>query len=226
MTTQTIAVCNVPANRFRAALEAAADRDVRFYLNGVLLDTERKALVATDGHCLVILGQAFENFEPEVPSFIIPRDALERVIKLTNKNETSVFVEIENRTEKAAENDTTPKRKITLRACGGIVETVEIDGKFPEYSRIVPTSPNGKISQFDPRLIALMSAAVRFAQDKGKNDPCMLHLSHNGESGPSLVTCPDPTFVGVIMPWRHEDDSYAALVRLGFCPEAKARKAA
>lgn len=216
---KTTHVCTVAANRIKAALQTAADGDTRFYLNGILFDTERKTLVGCDGHCAAILGEEFEPQTEPVPPFIVPRDALERVCKLADRYTTGIQVSIE--CKEKAEGDVTAKRRITLRAAGGSVDIIEVDGIYPDYARIVPTEFSGVAGQYDPRVMARVCEAARLAADKKKTELPHLSISYNGAEKAGVLAYEDPTFLAVVMPWRQGDYSAFALERLGFKPAAQ-----
>jgi hypothetical protein len=73
-----------------------------------------------------------------------------------------------------------------------------IDGKFPEYRRVLPTNtPKGLAAQFDPALLARLGKAAAALKCKH----IMVHHDMPGAS--AMVTirgCED--FVGVVMPLR------------------------
>ena len=107
---------------------AMAQQDVRYYLNGCLLelrDSELRA-VATDGHRLAKGTLRTEANFPEIRQVIVPRKAVMELIRLL-EDEGPVRLAL----------DTSH-----LRAnLGPVVFTTKlIDGRFPDYEKVIPTS--------------------------------------------------------------------------------------
>lgn len=128
-----------------------AQQDVRYYLNGTLLETDGKTLrmVATDGHRLAIAETTLSNAGKTVQAqqVIVPRKG---VLELQRILGSEGEVEI-----------TVGSNHIRLQI-GDIRFTSKlIDGKFPEYSRVIPASP-GKIIVADRDLLrqALQRTAI------------------------------------------------------------------
>jgi DNA polymerase-3 subunit beta len=111
-----------------------AQQDVRYYLNGTLLETDGKMLrtVATDGHRLAIaeaeLIAGGKGVNPQ--QVIVPRKG---VLELTRLLGSSGDVEI-----------AIGSNHIRLQIGDVRFTSKLIDGKFPEYGRVIPASP-GKI---------------------------------------------------------------------------------
>ncbi len=122
---------------------AIAQQDIRYYLNGLLLLIEDNHLkgVATDGHRLAyyIVNLEESRTKKEV---ILPRKAVLELGKQLNDNDDPVIIEIfQNKVRFSFSN-------ITL------ISKV-IDGKFPDYNRVIPTQ---NTKQFDlDRLIFLQA---------------------------------------------------------------------
>jgi DNA polymerase-3 subunit beta len=107
---------------------AMAQQDIRYYLNGMLLMLEADVFkaVATDGHRLAYASMKLQQ-KTEPQEVIMPRKAVQELIKLLNDNDEEVTIEI------------TPSQvKFKL----GDVELVTkvVDGKFPDYTRVIPTN--------------------------------------------------------------------------------------
>ncbi len=106
-----------------------AQQDVRYYLNGLLLETERKKLraVATDGHRLALseieLGKAATHEE----QLIVPRKG---VLELNRLLDGDGEVEI-----------VLGGNHIRVQIDGIRLTSKLIDGRFPEYGRVIPAKP-------------------------------------------------------------------------------------
>ena len=111
-----------------------AQQDIRYYLNGLLMVVEDKSLklVATDGHRLAYASMALESKLPR-QEVIVPRKTVLELAKLLGDNEDEVRVEI-SATQASF-------------AFGG-VELVSklVDGKFPDYTRVIPVGHKNKLA--------------------------------------------------------------------------------
>jgi DNA polymerase-3 subunit beta len=108
-----------------------AQQDVRYYLNGTLLETDGKMLrtVATDGHRLAIAEAQLVTDGKDVnpQQVIVPRKG---VLELARILGGSGDVEIAIGTN-----------HIRLQIGDVRFTSKLIDGKFPEYGRVIPASP-------------------------------------------------------------------------------------
>jgi DNA polymerase-3 subunit beta len=108
---------------------AMAQQDVRYYLNGTLLETDGKVLraVATDGHRLAWCEVPLEGKARELLQIILPRKG---VLELQRLLDGEGQIEIAIGTNHVRVN------------IGEVRFTSKlIDGKFPEYSRVIPAQP-------------------------------------------------------------------------------------
>lgn len=105
-----------------------AQQDIRYYLNGMLLllDGETLRVVATDGHRLAHASiKMQERKEPQ--ELILPRKAIQELIKLLKDTDDEVSIEL-----------TSSQAKFLL---GNVVLiTKVVDGKFPDYTRVIPAN--------------------------------------------------------------------------------------
>jgi len=108
---------------------AMAQQDVRYYLNGTLLETDGKVLraVATDGHRLAWCEVPLEGKSRELLQIILPRKG---VLELQRLLDGEGQIEIALGTNHIRVN------------IGEVRFTSKlIDGKFPDYRRVFPTQP-------------------------------------------------------------------------------------
>jgi DNA polymerase-3 subunit beta len=107
---------------------AMAQQDIRYYLNGMLLVLEDTAItvVATDGHRLCL---AADNLTESVnkQEVIIPRKTILELTKLLA--DTDEFVTL-----------TLYKNQIKFELGNTQLISKIIDGKFPDYNRVIPTT--------------------------------------------------------------------------------------
>ena len=112
---------------------AMAQQDVRFYLNGLLVEVGPNKLttVATDGHRLAKATTSIEKGSIEDSAFILPRKAVQELTRTMN-------------------DDKECKLSYSANQAGfsyGDIEftTKLIDGKFPDYKRVIPSSTETNI---------------------------------------------------------------------------------
>ena len=106
-----------------------AQQDVRYYLNGLLLETDGKALraVATDGHRLALCEMELAGKGKTTHQVIVPRKG---VLELQRILGTDGTIELAVGTNH-------------VRAQIGDIRFTSklIDGRFPEYGRVIPATP-------------------------------------------------------------------------------------
>ena len=125
---------------------AMAQQDIRYYLNGLLLEVNEDNLnvVGTDGHRLsfssIKLSQSYDKTD-----VIVPRKTVIELIKLLNDSEEEVAVEVNAGQVNFAFSDIRLISKV-------------IDGKFPDYHRVIPT---GHQNTFSVDRLAVLTAMQR-----------------------------------------------------------------
>jgi DNA polymerase-3 subunit beta len=133
---------------------AMAQQDIRYYLNGLLvvLDAGQMRVIATDGHRLSYaarpLGQQQERRE-----VIVPRKAVLELGRLLADSDDSVGLEIFASLVRFSFGDTQVTTKI-------------IDGKFPDYTRVVPTNYQKRFSIKRQDLLQSLQRAAILANEK------------------------------------------------------------
>ena len=133
---------------FKRAEFAMAQQDIRYYLNGMLLVIDQASLqaVATDGHRLSWASLAVPGSYTR-QEVILPRKTVLELGKLLGDTDDPVTIDI-------------LANQVRFRF--GNVELVSkvVDGKFPDYNRVIPTG-HGKLLEFDR--LGLLSALQRAA---------------------------------------------------------------
>jgi DNA polymerase-3 subunit beta len=195
----------------KSLLICAARQDVRYYLNGVCVDARADGtvvLVATDGHRMLaypILGGA-NSVEALAPGeYVIPREALEAV-KPAKVGRTTLPIHIDIVT---AADQPDPARagvmikgKTTITITGATsTVTAPIDGKFPDWRRVVPASTSGEIAQFNADYIAGFGDICKLLG--GKYGP---YINHNGGACAAITNLPGA--LGILMPLRLDGDDF------------------
>ena len=155
---------------------AMAQQDVRFYLNGMLLVLDGKMVraVATDGHRLACCNSEMDTEVTEKVEAILPRKTIQQLMKLLPDNDDPVTI------------DMGPQQ---ARFTFGEIEflTKLIDGKYPDYSRVIPTNNDKRFLVNREELIGALRRAAILANEKFKGlrwviTPGKLHIqSANNE---------------------------------------------
>ena len=131
-----------------------AAQDVRYYLNGLLLLVDGKELraVATDGHRLAFASVATETELPR-QEMILPRKTVLELNRLLLDNDEPL-------------NITLSPNQIRF-AFGSIVLVSKlIDGKFPDYERVIPASLKHHMTVGRQTLMQAMQRAAILTNEK------------------------------------------------------------
>ncbi|MGL9769575.1 MAG: DNA polymerase III subunit beta [Sodalis sp. (in: enterobacteria)] len=105
-----------------------AHHDVRYYLNGMLFETEGKKIrtVATDGHRLAVCTMSVSTSQ-SFHSVIIPRKGVVELVRMLDGSENPVKLQIGSNNIRAS--------------VGNYIFTSKlIDGRFPDYRRVLPNN--------------------------------------------------------------------------------------
>lgn len=149
----------LPAADLRAGLQASAYAcardDVRYFLNGVLLEVSADGdarLVATDGHRLAHcpLGRPLPTLAPDGDDaprqLIVPQTSLAALLRVLEHAETVTL--------------TVTSRALALTAGDAQLYTKLVDGRYPDWRRVIPDVATLPYSaRLDSR--ALLDAAGR-----------------------------------------------------------------
>jgi len=106
---------------------AMAQQDVRYYLNGMLWEVEGKRLrcVATDGHRLAMCTRDLDIDIPQKHQAILPRKGVIELSRLLKENEEMAQLTLSHHYIRVETDDYTLTSKL-------------VDGKFPDYERVLP----------------------------------------------------------------------------------------
>jgi DNA polymerase-3 subunit beta len=107
-----------------------AQQDVRYYLNGMLLEIDAQVLraVATDGHRLALCETALSAKAKTSQQVIVPRKGVLELQRVLSNDEGTADLAIGSNHVRAQIGDIRFTSKL-------------IDGRFPEYSRVIPATP-------------------------------------------------------------------------------------
>lgn len=166
---------SVLTKHLKAALCCAATKDIRYYLNGLYVEvmaTETR-IVGCDGGTVAVLRLLQDN--PDCFTVIIPIDIVK--LAISGKSEVLSLSHVDG--------------KWVIGAIG----FTAVEGKFPDYRRVIPNNHNGQAAQFSTDLIAQFAKIGKALGHKG--NPI---IRHNGYDAAQVQFYGDNDFVGVIMP--------------------------
>jgi DNA polymerase-3 subunit beta len=152
-----------------------AVHDIRYYLNGILFVAEGKqlSLVATDGHRL---AYASALLDVEVPrqEVILPRKTVLEMQRLLNDKEGAIEMQFANN-----------QAKFSFEGMEFVTKLVE--GKFPDYNRVIPKNHKNSVTLGRTSLLACLQRTAILTSEKFKGvrlnlDPGTLRVaSSNAE---------------------------------------------
>jgi DNA polymerase III subunit beta len=128
----------IPQNALKRLIEkthfAMAQQDVRYYLNGLLLEISKGTVrsVATDGHRLALCSYDCEVEPSDTIQLIVPRKGIMELVKLLEDSNEPVEVQVGSNHIKISLNDFIFTSKL-------------IDGRFPDYERVIPKNSDKNI---------------------------------------------------------------------------------
>ncbi|KZX55920.1 DNA polymerase III subunit beta [Halioglobus sp. HI00S01] len=110
---------------------AMAQQDVRYYLNGMLWELKEQSLrvVATDGHRLALCTLPEPVQVNDDTQVILPRKGVLEMARLLMEDDEDIAIVIGSNHIRATTNEFTFTSKL-------------VDGKFPDYQRVLPRNPN------------------------------------------------------------------------------------
>ncbi len=106
---------------------AMAQQDVRYYLNGMLFEFGSQVLttVATDGHRLALARESLNEGDVQSRQCIVPRKGVLEMARLLSDSDGPCTL-------------TLGDHHIRLSVDGYVFTSKLIDGKFPDYNRVIP----------------------------------------------------------------------------------------
>jgi DNA polymerase-3 subunit beta len=135
---------------------AMAVHDIRYYLNGILFVAEGKqlSLVATDGHRLAF---ASATLDVEVPrqEVILPRKTVLEMQRLLSDAEGAIEMQFANN-----------QAKFAFEGMEFVTKLVE--GKFPDYNRVIPKNHKNHVTLGRAPLLASLQRTAILTSEKFK----------------------------------------------------------
>ncbi|MBN9412276.1 MAG: DNA polymerase III subunit beta [Burkholderiales bacterium] len=159
---------------------AMAVHDIRYYLNGILFVAEGKqlSLVATDGHRLAF---ASATLDVEVPrqEVILPRKTVLELQRLLSDAEGSLEMQFAGN-----------QAKFSFDGMEFVTKLVE--GKFPDYNRVIPKNHKNSITLGRTALLASLQRTAILTSEKFKGvrlniEPGTLRVASNNSDQEEAV---------------------------------------
>lgn len=153
-------VFSVPQKTLKALLSqvsfSMAVHDIRYYLNGILFVAEGKqlSLVATDGHRLAFSSA---TLDVEVPrqEVILPRKTVLEMQRLLSDKEGAIEMQFAGN-----------QAKFSFEGMEFVTKLVE--GKFPDYNRVIPKNHKNIITLGRAPLLACLQRTAILTSEKFK----------------------------------------------------------
>ncbi len=168
---------------------AMAVHDIRYYLNGILFVAEGKqlSLVATDGHRL---AYASAMLDVEVPrqEVILPRKTVIEMQRLLSDAEGAIEMQFANN-----------QAKFSFGGMEFVTKLVE--GKFPDYNRVIPKNHKNCVTLGRLPLLATLQRTAILTSEKFKGvrlniEPGTLRVASNNAEQEEAIDELDIDYAG------------------------------
>ena len=188
-----MATIQIQRSTIKAASHFMAQKDVRYYLSGILIESSpvETRVCATDGCAMLLRQEDRRNDNAGSARIILPAETVAMILKwkAPHKTATEMPIVITVPEDAAAEH--------RAEWCGQIAIFRPLDGQFPDYQRVIPQTLSGEAAHFNPELLARCQKA---AIDLGASKPGYFAFTQNG-NGAALATLGAQAFAA-IMPLR------------------------
>jgi DNA polymerase-3 subunit beta len=148
----------LPQRDFRGLLKLAefamAQQDIRYYLNGMLLVVDNGSLqtVATDGHRLSYASLSVPGSYTR-QEVILPRKTVLEVGKLLEESDDELIIDL-------------LANQVRFRFANIELVSKVVDGKFPDYNRVIPTGHSKQIELSRTELLQALQRAAILSNEK------------------------------------------------------------
>jgi DNA polymerase-3 subunit beta len=179
----------IDRNALKAVSRFAAIKDIRYYLQGVLIESTplQTRLAATDGHTLAVHRADAKGDNEGSWTGILPLDAVTTLLKMKPSHKTLKDAPITVTVSDEGE--------IRCDWVGQSIITRAVDGKFPDYRRVIPETLDGIAAWINPDYLTRIVDAAKdigagFTFGFGGNSCSMAYIGQD--------------MVAVVMPMRTE----------------------
>jgi DNA polymerase-3 subunit beta len=153
-----------------------AQQDMRYFLNGLLfdMDNSRLRVVGTDGHRMALSESTPTILNNEQRQVIVPRKGIHELMRLLEDSSEKVEIKLSSNHIQASTPTFTFISKL-------------IDGKYPDYTKVIPTSQSKHVKVDRSLLKEALGRAAILSNEKyrgvrlGISDKSMKISTHNPE---------------------------------------------
>lgn len=154
---------------------AMAQQDVRYYLNGLLLEVSADKLraVATDGHRLALDETEIKTDLKEPIQIIVPRKGITELTRLL-QDDSEIEIQVST-------------NHIRIKNANACFTSKLIDGRFPDYKRVIPELSETPVLSDREELKSSLTRASILSNEKYRGVRIILNtnslraLAHNPE---------------------------------------------
>jgi DNA polymerase-3 subunit beta len=134
---------------------AMAQQDIRYYLNGLLMviEEDQLKLVATDGHRLAYASRKVGGKNLSRQEVILPRKTIIELSKLLDDSDEPVEIDLSS-------------AQARFKFGNVVLVSKLVDGKFPDYGRVIPQSQPKKLKLDRIALLQALQRAAILTSDK------------------------------------------------------------
>lgn len=196
------ALFTLRGSHLRACMKASGQGDVRYYLNGVLVEIQRAHVVyvATNGHWMFVCRHASEPSAEHVGrSFILDESYLHGIAPSSDLH----VVEISELRALARVLDVKRRRRALDWLALGMIE-----GKFPDWRSVIGKAlarPSGGTAQIDTRYLHDARDAFALVNGWSRGSSHQPYVRHTGPDEAALLTSLNSDACALVMPKRVSD---------------------
>jgi DNA polymerase-3 subunit beta len=150
---------SMPQSALRSLLASAqyamAVQDIRYYLNGMLfsLQGQKLVVVSTDGHRMAMDARMLGEDTGKNQDIILPRKTVMELIKLLADSDDEIHIQIGG-------------NQVVFRHSSFELRSKVVDGKFPDYQRVIPVNNDKEFDIDRQRLHQALSRAAILTNEK------------------------------------------------------------
>lgn len=196
-----MATIQIQRSTIKAASHFMAQKDIRYYLNGILIESSpvETRVCATDGHAMLLRQEDRKGDNAGSAGIIMPAETVAMILKwkAPHKSAADMPIVITVPDDAAAEH--------RAEWNGQIAVFRPVEGNFPDYQRVIPQALSGEAAHFNPELLMRCQKA---AIDLGTSKAGYFAFTQNGES-PAIATF-SPQAFAIVMPMRGEPGDIGA----------------
>jgi len=180
-------IINLAINELKAANSCSGKKDIRYYLNGVCVDfiePHKVAIIGTDGSRMFVCNaQTDDSYTDFIGQVIIPSESVTAALK--NYDKKARFIALKH------------IEGITYQLGNTVFNMIE--GKFPDYRRVIPAPFEPSIANYD---LDILTATVKAMMHyEGYKTAHKIAIVQNGENA-AVIKSKNNDAICIVMPLR------------------------